>query len=488
MACRSTGAAVASSFVGVVILGLAGCAASPFDSALYSSRPTDSAHAMMPIAADAPESIYRTSQAPSASESIEPTLNAYIEYALFHSPEVERSYQDWRASSERLPQVRSLPDPRLKLGFFVNEVETRVGAQQAKVGIEQSFPWIGTLKSREDSAARGALVAWYRFQNAQLLVAEQVSMSMYELAYLDQAIEITHENEMLLRSIEEVVRAKYRVGTGSHPELIRIQIELAEINNRLIGLEAWRPAQIANLNSALNRPPQTHIPEGFVIPQLRIVDSAATLAGIAKENNPLLQAAAQQIERSRIETELAHKDGYPNLSVGLEYIATDDASNSAIAESGDDPVMLTFGISLPIWREKYDAGVRESIAKRLSVSRNHDAQGNTIDARIYKAWFEHTDADRRVMLYEDSLLPKAQELLSASLGGIRAGSLDYLDMLDTQQTLLELSISAQRARADRGKALATINRLVGIAVQTRDTSLETHSSAQTKNNLSEAKP
>lgn len=169
MACRSTGAAVASSFVGVVILGLAGCAASPFDSALYSSRPTDSAHAMMPIAADAPESIYRTSQAPSASESIEPTLNAYIEYALFHSPEVERSYQDWRASSERLPQVRSLPDPRLKLGFFVNEVETRVGAQQAKVGIEQSFPWIGTLKSREDSAARGALVAWYRFQNAQLL-------------------------------------------------------------------------------------------------------------------------------------------------------------------------------------------------------------------------------------------------------------------------------------------------------------------------------
>ena len=311
---------------------------------------------------------------------------------------------------------------------------------------------------------------------------------MHELVYLDQTIEITRETEILIRSIEEIVRTKYRVGSGSHPELIRMQIEIAKINNRLIGLEAWRPAQVANLNSALNRPPQTRIPEGIVIPQLRIADSVAALVQIAKENNPLLQASIQQIERSRIETELAHYDGYPNLSVGLEYIATDDASNSAIAESGDDPVMLTFGINLPIWREKYDAGVRESIAKRLSVSREHDAQENTIDARIYKAWFEHTDADRRVVLYEDSLIPKAQELFSASLGGFRAGNLDYLELLDTQQTLLELSISAQRARADRGKALATMNRLVGITVQTRDTSLVTHSTNQTTKNLNEAQP
>jgi outer membrane protein TolC len=442
----------------------------------------------MPTAANSPDSVYRTAEHHNDSDPIESTLEAYIKYSLFHSPQVERSYQDWRASSERLPQVRSLPDQRLKLGFFINEVETRVGAQQAKVGIEQSFPWIGTLKGREDSAARSALAAWYRFQNTQLLVAEQVSIAMHELAYLDRAIEITRENETLIRSIEEVIRAKYRVGSGSHPELIRVHIELAEINNRLIGLEAWRPSQVANLNSALNRPPQTDIPNDFMVPQLRITESAAALTKIAQDNNPLLQAAEQLIERSRIETELAHKDGYPNLSVGLEYIATDEASNSSIAESGDDPVMLTFGISLPIWREKYDAGVRESIAHRLSVSRDFDAQSNTISARIYKAWFEHSDADRRVTLYEDSLIPKAQELFSASLGGFRAGKLDYLDLLDTQQTLLELSISAQRARADRGNALATMNRLVGITVQTQNTALNTHGNTQTTHTLNEAQP
>ena len=140
MVCRSTGAAAASSFVGAVILGLAGCTVSPFDSTSYSSRSSDSSHGIMPIAVDASDSIYRNPEDPNASGPIVSTLEAYIEYALFHSPQAEGSYQDWRASSERLPQVRSLPDPRLKLGFFLNEVETRVGAQQAKVGIEQSFP------------------------------------------------------------------------------------------------------------------------------------------------------------------------------------------------------------------------------------------------------------------------------------------------------------------------------------------------------------
>jgi outer membrane protein TolC len=151
--------------------------------------------------------------------------------------------------------------------------------------------------------------------------------------------------------------------------------------------------------------------------------------------------------------------------------------------------MLTFGINLPIWREKYDAGVRESIAKRLSMSRELDSSTNQLTATVYKAWFEHTDADRRVRLYEDSLIPKAQESLSASLGGFRTGDSEFLDLLDTQRTLLEFSISAERARADRGKALATLNRLVGRPVATIDESFSPRSGDQsTDQTVDEVQP
>lgn len=447
---------------------LAGCSTSPFDSPSNTRHSALQRLAVLEKSGAELGSVYRDRDEDGSSDkmSMDSTPESFVRYALYHSPTVESAYQQWRAASERLPQVRSLPDPRMNIGFFLDEVETRVGPQQAKVGLQQTFPWIGKLQDREDAAAKGALAAWYQYQASQLVVVEQVMIALQNLVYLDHATAITKENYALLRSFEEVVRARYRVGAGSHPELIRVQVELGQLEDRVIGLETLRPSYVANLNSLLNRSPDSEILKGIELPNSRASESAEQISRLAHEWSPVLGAISQRVEQARIGTKVAQKEGYPDLTVGVEYIVTDEAANPSIAESGDDPIMLTFGINLPIWREKYDAGVRESIAMRLSMSRELDSSANQLSAQVYKAWFEHTDADRRVRLYEDSLIPKAQESLSASLGGFRTGDSGFLDLLDTQRTLLEFSISAERARADRGEALATLNRLVGRAVST----------------------
>tara|TARA_R110002072_G_scaffold42064_13_gene118267 strand:+ start:60095 stop:61345 length:1251 start_codon:yes stop_codon:yes gene_type:complete len=406
------------------------------------------------------------------------TPESFIRYALYHSPTVEQAYQQWRVASERLPQVRSLPDPRLSVGFFLDEVETRVGPQQAKVGLQQTFPWIGKLRDREDAAAKAALAAWYQYQQAQLEVVEQVQQALWGLVYLDEATKITQGNYALLESFEAVVRARYRVGAGSHPELIKVQVELGLLSDRLAGLEAQRPSQVAGLNALLNRPPGATIEPGIQLADSVVSDDAQHAIDVARDWSPVLHMIEERIERARINTRLAQKERYPDLTAGIDYIVTDEAANPAIAESGDDPIMLSFGINLPIWSEKYDALERESIAQRLSISRELDSTINQLSAQIHQAWFEHTDADRRVRLYEDSLIPKAQESLSASLAGFRTGDSEFLDLLDTQRTLLEFGISAQRARADRGKALATLNRLVGRPVETAEEPAATNTTNQ----------
>ncbi len=150
-----------------------------------------------------------------------------------------------------------------------------------------------------------------------------------------------------------------------------------------------------------------------------------------------------------------------------DSIFADEALDDTIPESGDDPILLSFGLNIPLWRGKYDAGVREAIARRLAVSSERADQANRIAAGIHRSWFEHTDADRQVRLYERTLIPKAEESLRASLAGFRAGSTSFLDLLDTERTLLEFAIAGERARAERGKALARLNRLVGEPVPTR---------------------
>jgi len=453
--------------VGVAGAGFTGGCSSPFDPAR--GLPPSFAHSLPAHADSSPRSVYRSE---SESNTDAPTLAAgavaddFVRYALYHSPKVEAAYQRWVAAAERLPQVRSLPDPRVNFGFFLDEVETRTGAQQARFGVSQSFPWPGLLGDREDAAAMAARAVWRQFEAARLEVVERVVEALHELAYLDAAIRITTENLELLTSFEEVVRARYRVGSASHPELVRVQVELGQLEDRLAQLRAMRPTYVADLNAALNRAAETPVAEFAALPgRVASVDGPA-LAEIARRSNPALLALDERIEEQRIRGEVARKEGLPDFTVGLDYIVTDEAMDNSIPESGDDPILLSFGITVPLWRDKYDAGVREALARRLAVSHERADEANRIAASIQRAWFEHTDADRRVRLFETTLIPKAEESLRASLAGFRTGETSFLDLLDTERTLLEFAVSAERARADRGQALARLNTLVGEPVPT----------------------
>ena len=75
------------------------------------------------------------------------TLDDYLKTAAENDPGLKAKYTSFEAALEKVAQVNQLPDPQLSLGVFILPVETRVGPQQAKIGLSQMFPWFGTLKS-----------------------------------------------------------------------------------------------------------------------------------------------------------------------------------------------------------------------------------------------------------------------------------------------------------------------------------------------------
>ena len=463
MSTRCVARAISFAAAGVLV----GCSSpfdepSGFDSAYGRSLPEG--------VLDIPRSVYRADdEAGGTEESVltaGASAEAYVRYALEHSSEAEAAFQRWRAAAERLPQVKALPDPQITFGFFLDEVETRTGAQQSRLGVSQSFPWPGLLDDREDAASRAAASAWRTFEGVRLGIAERVVSKLHDLSYLDAAVVITSDTLELLQTFEGVLRARYRVGTGSHPELVRVQVELGLVEDQLIALQDMRPAVVAELNSELNRDPAAGVPEVGRLAGGVVIASAAELSKLSEESNPALLAIDERIEEQRILTDAARKEGLPATTIGLDYIVTDEAGGMGVAESGDDPILLKFGFTVPIWREKYDAGVREAIARRLSAAGERADLAYRLSAGIHRAWYEHTDADRRVRLYEETLIPKAEESLQASLAGFRAGDTSFLDLLDTERTLLEFAIQAERARADRGKGLARLETLVGLKVAT----------------------
>ena len=102
---------------------------------------------IVPKRASAPNLVHR---APSVALSEKPSLDEYILYALRESAELEASYNTYRATVLKAPQVSALPDPKLSYAYFLDSIETRVGPMRQKVGLAQPIPlvWKASVKRR----------------------------------------------------------------------------------------------------------------------------------------------------------------------------------------------------------------------------------------------------------------------------------------------------------------------------------------------------
>ena len=388
-------------------------------------------------------------------------LRSLVDYALANNPEVNVARERHIGALARVPQAMALPEPKLTYRYFVNEVETRVGPQEHGIGLSQTLPWFGKLGLQGDAATEAARAAQERIASIQNTVIAEVANAYYELFYLGQSIEIIRGNRDLVLHLERVARARYGAGAATHADVIRAQVELGTIENRLGSLEDRRAPLFARLNALLNRPTT----ETFDLPSILTFEPVNytddELLAKVSLHNPDLRATSFEIEAAHRQRERANKNYLPDITLGLDYIATGDARMPGVQDSGDDALSATIGFTLPIWRSKYDAGVKEADAMLRQQQFKRDQQLNTFHAETVTALFKLRDAQRQIDLYEKTLLPKANESLVATQRAYSTGAASFADTIDAQRMLLNFELSFARAITDHNQARIVLEKLTG---------------------------
>jgi len=402
---------------------------------------------------------YTSEQPGDANAPVE--LEDYLAFAAMNNTGLQVAFEQWRIAVEQVPQAKSLPDPKFTYGYFIEEVETRVGPQKNKLEIMQTFPWFGEIEARTDTAAAVAKAAQKRYEAAKLKLFAEVKDAFYEYSYLARAIEIAKENLELIQHFEEVSRTKYMAAATGHPDVIRAQIELARLEDRLKTLEELRKPIVARLNAVLNRQSFEMIPwptkEEFRAVQL----SSDKMIELLRAKNPELEALDFELEAAKDGVELAKKKFWPDVGVGVGWIDTASAMNPGMRDSGKDPIILMFTMNLPIWREGYKAAELQAKANVLKTSHQKKEAENTIIARAERSLYDFQDSDRKRKLYGDVLIPKAEELLGVSETAYKAGTIDFLSLINAQQKLLEFQLHYERAITNNQQELARLEMLVG---------------------------
>jgi len=389
-------------------------------------------------------------------------LNAYLRYAALNNPSLRAAFERWKAALYKIPQAKALPDPKLSYAYFIKKVETRVGPQRHKFSLSQTFPWISKLELRGDIASEEAKAKRALFEAEKWKLFEKVKKSHFEYIYLKQAIRIVGENIKLLKNLEQVLRTQYSSGNAPYSAIVRIQTEIGRLEDRLSTLKDMRDPIVAELNSALNRPVNSPLPWPKHV--LKVVVKSfdeKTAIVCLKKDNPELRAIERLEEKERLKVRLAKKDYFPDVTLSAQLIETGAAMSKNAPESGKDPISIGFSVNIPIWASKYDADIKEKLAGLRAISKKKIDKENELMAQLKLKLYRLRDAERKMALYEKELIPKAKQSLNQTVEDFKAGLGSFADIIDAERMLLEFKLSHERARIDRIKVLAEIERLLG---------------------------
>ncbi len=384
--------------------------------------------------------------------------------ALRRNPGLQAAFEQWVAAVERIPQVSALPDPVFSYGYFIEEVETRVGPQKHRFGLAQAFPWFGKLRLQGEAAAAEALAVSEDFEKQRLDLYKRTTDLWLEYYFLEASIRTTRDNFTLLSDLEKVMQARVRSGEGLS-NLSNIQMELARLEDRIASLQDERIALKAGINALLRREPDASLPPPGKLPDAVLnTDDAEQLRADLTARNPALRALDHKTDAADKRIERARREFYPDLTFRLDYIQTDDALMDT-PDDGKDLIIAGVGLNIPIQIIRPKAAVREAQANRRRLGANRIGQTDRLLADLEMAFYRYRNAERQQTLYTDSLIPKAEESLEVALQSYQSGTVDFMNVIDQQRLLLELSLQAVRAGVDRVRAVTTVEVLTASALE-----------------------
>ncbi len=388
-------------------------------------------------------------------------LDRYLEIAARNNPDVQSLFIQYHAALERLPQAGALPDPTVMFNIFISPVETRVGAQRAGISLSQAFPWFGQLSAQESAAAERARARYEMFQDARNKLFFEVRSTYYDVYVLNSAIDITERNIEILNSFRELANIKLESGKGSSVDLLRVEMELSELENQLKLLNDSRNPLYARFSELLNSDTLTTVVTPDTLQVLEVENRKEILLDSIYMNNPSLKRIDHEIASLDNEIDVAHKMGLPSFNLGLSYTYITPRSDMDVPDNGKDVLIFPqVGVRIPLYRNKYKAMVREKEYLREAKTEQREAREDRLNTELEKVWKDIVDADRRVKLYLH-LIDLANQSLDILVTQYTTAGKDFEEMLRMDRQLLRYELELEKARADQNSYKAYINYLTG---------------------------
>jgi outer membrane protein, heavy metal efflux system len=325
--------------------------------------------------------------------------------------------------------------------------------------LSQTFPAAGKRELRFEMANQGIDAARAELEAAKLDVAARVRAQFYELLRNQDELRLHDEQIALGRQAVASARIKYTVGRVPQQDVLKAQIALTRLADHLLMFFQGGDLARARLNTLMGRDPSSPLEIAGEYRAFVALPAIETLQLMAIENRPELQSLKAAIQQSETRVRLTEKNYKPDVTVSAGYMLMPSGSpnrNGYIAE---------LSVNLPrLNRSRHDAETAEAQAAMKVHRAELEKEKTAVFQEIQEALIRANTSNRLVELYRDTLRPQAQATLRAASAAYQTDQTDFLNLIDSQNTMLDVEYSYYRALAEFDSRVADLERAIGTVL------------------------
>jgi outer membrane protein TolC len=388
-------------------------------------------------------------------------LSALLDEATRNNPDILAARRGWQAATQVPSQVSTPPDPQVTIQHvsvgsprpfagFSNSDFSYIG-----FGISQDLPYPGKLKLKGEAAQQEASVSREKLDTVRRAVLQHVKEAYFQIAYVQQTLEVLDRNGKLLEQIEKIADARYRVGEGSQQDVLKAQLERTKLLREVAHHHELMAIQQAQLIKLLNRPPGSpDISTGPLVETPLRYTSNELLEKVRTEN-PEVATQQEMVKKQSLQVEIARKDRYPDFSVQYMWQHT--------AEQFRDYYMLSFSARIPIYRRrKLNPEMNQAVEELNRSRREYESQVQTAYFDVRNQYIAADTASQMLKIYREGLIPQALATYQAGLASYQTGTLDFESLFSTFMDVLNFDGEYWKTLMEHETALARIEQITGV--------------------------
>jgi len=375
-------------------------------------------------------------------ESFDQTLALLTAEALKLLPELAQVRAESKAASERVSQVRALPDPMLQVGvqndgfdrWSVGKMETSFVLFMAS----QTFPFPGKLGLRGELANAEVALRDASVERLRLSTVAEVRRAYLSLQLARARVSLVGKLMGLLEQSVAIAQTRYESNEGPQADVLRARLERARVSLRQRTLEADVRNQLSALNRLRNAPLDSPVESVRSFSRLSfppVPDEEAAIAQ-SRAQSPELAGAHSGVLRAGSGKALASRSYFPDISVAAGVMVR-------------GPLLpmwtVTIGVPLPVY-----AGAKQARAEAEAAAVAVGAAGGleTIEQLTALRTHQRIESWRALrdlwQIYENGLLVDADATAAATLTQYRVGQVPFAAVLEANATSIrEIDASLQ---------------------------------------------